>query len=732
MARRHGTGVLGMLAAAQREQHRQAEEQRKAAAAAQARYEREQRSAQRAAAQGQREALRAYQQAREADAARRTAELDARVAELRGILARGLAGPAFRPAELMRAAEPAPFDPGQLGEPVPLPDQSWYHVVPPTELQARDPGIRRQYEERLAHARSRFEHDWYAAQAAEQQRLQRLAEYRAQYDGWAAEQRRSAAAQAEPARRLAAELGAGSTTAVAEYFETALAWRGDWPDEVPQEAAALWDPSARLLVVDCRLPDYLVVPALSRYRYVKVDDREAEVARSATERKEVYREVLAQCALRVLTELFRADADGLLDAVTLNGYVEAPDPATGRTGQRHLLTVTVARADFQALALDRVEPVSCLVDGLGGRLSARPEKLVAVPVGRTADPAAAAVPDPAPAAAPLPAPADGDGTGDGDEPDLFAMDPLAFEELVAELFRRRGFVTRTTARSGDQGVDVVAEDPDPITGGQIVIQAKRYRGRVDPTAVRDLDATRVHHGANKGILVTTATFGKGSRDWVKGKPLTLVDGAQLVELLHQHGLRGRLGAKPAPAARSLPAEALAPGQNTVLPTADLAELSVSFSSAGAEADLTLLLLTADGQVRGDDDFVFYHQPNAAAGAVTLGQKTSSKGVSTETAAIRPATLPAAVHRIAVSVNMDTDSGADCGQLRRARLEVRGAAGTGWAFIPPADPAVSAMLVAEVYRHRAGTPQEVWKLRAVGQGWADGLAGLARAHGVQIA
>ncbi|WP_033820751.1 TerD family protein, partial [Kitasatospora sp. MBT63] len=236
------------------------------------------------------------------------------------------------------------------------------------------------------------------------------------------------------------------------------------------------------------------------------------------------------------------------------------------------------------------------------------------------------------------------------------------------------------------------------------------------------------------------TFGKGSRDWVKGKPLTLVDGEQLVELLHQHGLSGRLGARPGTAgaarprgvpARAARAEPLAPGQNVVLPDADLAELSVVFGAAGAEADLTLLLLTADGTVRGDQDFVFYHQPRAAGGAVVLGPKGTSGGLATETATIRPRSLPAAVQRVAVSVNMDTDAGTDCGQLRDARLEVRGAAGTGWTFTPPADPGISAMLVAEVYRHRAGAADEVWKLRAVGQGWSDGLAGLARAHGVEI-
>ncbi|MET9465526.1 TerD family protein [Streptomyces sp. NPDC059104] len=42
-----------------------------------------------------------------------------------------------------------------------------------------------------------------------------------------------------------------------------------------------------------------------------------------------------------------------------------------------------------------------------------------------------------------------------------------------------------------------------------------------------------------------------------------------------------------------------------------------------------------------------------------------------------------------------------------------------------------MVVAELYRHRSAEGRPVWKLRAVGQGWADGLDGLARAHGVDV-
>ncbi|MDH6629909.1 putative membrane-anchored protein [Streptomyces sp. LBL] len=57
-------------------------------------------------------------------------------------------------------------------------------------------------------------------------------------------------------------------------------------------------------------------------------------------------------------------------------------------------------------------------------------------------------------------------------------------------------------------------------------------------------------------------------------------------------------------------------------------------------------------------------------------------------------------------------------------------GAAWTFMPPADPAIRAMVIAELYRHRAdGHP--VWKLRALGQDWGEGSDGLARAYGDNV-
>ena len=81
----------------------------------------------------------------------------------------------------------------------------------------------------------------------------------------------------------------------------------------------------------------------------------------------------------------------------------------------------------------------------------------------------------------------------------------------------------------------MAFDPDPIRGGKIVIQAKRYTNTVGVSAVRDLYGTVMNEGATKGILVTTASYGPDAYAFAKDKPLTLLDGGNLLYLLQEHG-----------------------------------------------------------------------------------------------------------------------------------------------------------------------------------------------------
>ena len=119
---------------------------------------------------------------------------------------------------------------------------------------------------------------------------------------------------------------------------------------------------------------------------------------------------------------------------------------------------------------------------------------------------------------------------------LATMDWADFEHLVRELFAQVfGTEVRVTQASRDGGVDAIAFDPDPIRGGKFVIQAKRYNNIVPVSAVRDLYGTMINEGAVKGLLVTTSYYGNDSREFVKDKPITLIDGSNLIHMFQQYG-----------------------------------------------------------------------------------------------------------------------------------------------------------------------------------------------------
>ena len=132
---------------------------------------------------------------------------------------------------------------------------------------------------------------------------------------------------------------------------------------------------------------------------------------------------------------------------------------------------------------------------------------------------------------------------------LASMDWEDFEHLVRELFEmefsKNGGDVRVTQASRDGGVDAIVFDPDPLRGGKIVIQAKRYTNTVGVSAVRDLYGTVINEGANSGILITTSDYGHDSYEFAKDKPLKLLNGGHLLALLHKNGKEGYINIQEA-------------------------------------------------------------------------------------------------------------------------------------------------------------------------------------------
>lgn len=95
---------------------------------------------------------------------------------------------------------------------------------------------------------------------------------------------------------------------------------------------------------------------------------------------------------------------------------------------------------------------------------------------------------------------------------LYELTPRRFEELVAELYRRRGFEATLTPASGDEGVDVYVVRKDDLGQTLWVVQAKRYaaHNKIGAGVVRELYGTVTAKNASAGVVVTTSFFEPGA------------------------------------------------------------------------------------------------------------------------------------------------------------------------------------------------------------------------------
>ncbi|MEJ1198347.1 MULTISPECIES: VWA domain-containing protein [unclassified Streptomyces] len=158
------------------------------------------------------------------------------------------------------------------------------------------------------------------------------------------------------------------------------------------------------------------------------------------------------------------------------------------------------------------------------------------------------------------------------------------------------------------------------------------------------------------------------------------------------------------------------------------ELVWSAGPGVPEVDASALLLTSAGRVRDDGDFVFYNQPRHASDAVRhLGKQGGSgagAGVTTDAVEVDLRSVEAAVDRIVLCASAD---GGTFGQVPGLSLRLLDAGTrTELARFDMAAGTETALVGGELYRR-----QGKWKFRAVGQGYASGLAGVATDFGITV-
>jgi restriction system protein len=309
-----------------------------------------------------------------------------------------------------------------------------------------------------------------------------------------------------------------------------------YPDNFPTNFELDYNSVNKILVIDYSLPTVEDLPTLNEVKFIKNELKEYHI--SDVQVQKLYDTIIYKITLRTLHEIFEADEEAnSIDAISFNGWVNAINKATGKRENNCIVSIQVRKTEFMEVDLEHVDPKTCFKNfkGVGSsKLSGLTAIQPILRINRT-DKRFTNHYEVA--------------SGIDSSTNLASMDWEDFEHLIREVFAREfssnGGEVNVTQASRDGGVDAIAFDPDPIRGGKIVIQAKRYTNTVGVAAVRDLYGTVMNEGATKGILVTTADYGSDSYEFAKGKPLTLMNGANLLYLLEKHGYKAKIDIKEA-------------------------------------------------------------------------------------------------------------------------------------------------------------------------------------------
>ncbi len=321
-----------------------------------------------------------------------------------------------------------------------------------------------------------------------------------------------------------------------EIYYTELLERINLPLEFENETKCEYNAGSNMLIVDITLPTVDNLPNIKKVTYVKSSGEYKESYQSDAFMKKMYDKAVYDIVLLTLKALFAAN-DPNVEVIVLNGKVNTIDKTTGKAISPCILSVNVSRESFKELNLEYIDSMEWFKSSKGISAVTLTKITPVAPIVEISKEDSRFIA----------------GYEVADELDesvnLAAIDWQDFENLIREIFAEEfnsnGGEVKITQASRDGGVDAIAFDPDPIRGGKIIIQAKRYTNVVGVSAVRDLYGTVMNEGATKGILVTTSNYGNDAYEFAKGKPLTLMNGANLLFLLEKHGHKARIDLKEA-------------------------------------------------------------------------------------------------------------------------------------------------------------------------------------------
>ena len=270
----------------------------------------------------------------------------------------------------------------------------------------------------------------------------------------------------------------GDAPSIIEYCKLVLK-NSMLPAYIKKDFEIEYIPETKILIVEYMLPTLDDLPKIKEVKYVQSTNELKENYYSTSFLEKFYDVTIYRLLLRIIHELFEADTAKVIDAISLNGWVDYINKATGKNEIACIASIQVKKEEFKEIDLRNVDPKACFksLKGVGSSKLAgitpiqpilqisKSDRRFIQSYNVTNELNAST--------------------------NLATIDWEDFEHLIRELFEKEfssnGGEVKVTQASRDGGVDAIAFDPDPIRGGKIVIQAKRYTNVVGVAAVRGHD-----------------------------------------------------------------------------------------------------------------------------------------------------------------------------------------------------------------------------------------------------
>lgn len=296
------------------------------------------------------------------------------------------------------------------------------------------------------------------------------------------------------ASNLSKKIGNAGEEGLMARIEYALAV-SNFPRYITHEGNSSFDLTSGVFIHEHSFPDLSTIEwiklAEPRSKLDKIKNVKLKKPATIKEKREASITVYPSLSLKLCREILAQDVENIITAIAINGWCTYVEKSTGQSKRAYCSSLFVTREQIQELQFDSLDPVEAFAK-LKGITAKTMHVTPILPIVRldTNDPRFV---DSKEILSNLP---------EGEN--LAAMDWEDFEHLCRELFERAfagsGAEVKVTQASRDQGVDAIVFDPDPIRGGKIIIQAKRYTNTVDVSAVRDLYGALINEGATKCVF----------------------------------------------------------------------------------------------------------------------------------------------------------------------------------------------------------------------------------------